>query len=299
MSSDDKNQIKYTKINPLINYLGENLFVNGAFRPVTSFFVKHLGLFSYCFRSQLGLIKKRPHYAYCVLHGAKLAKRLGYERISVIEFGVAGGNGLLSLESHAEKIGREIGIEIEVYGFDTGKGLPPDNDDYRNLPYMWRQGFYQMDFERLKEKLHSAKLIIGDVKETVNDFFENYDPAPIAAVMFDMDYYSSTIAAFKIFEADDKKLLPRIHAYFDDIGAGLGILAAELDGNDYTGVRLAINEFNDAHTLKKICPQYCLATDKFVDDWKHQIFIFHSFMHNDYNKFVDTAANQEHANSLK
>lgn len=37
----------------------------------------------------------RPNYAYCTYHAADLARRLGIPRISVIEFGVAGGNGLL------------------------------------------------------------------------------------------------------------------------------------------------------------------------------------------------------------
>src|SRR5215831_11062434 len=62
---------------------------------------------------------ERPAYYYCVYQGALLAKRLGHDSISVIEFGVAGGNGLLNLEMHAEKINEELGIKIEIYGFDT------------------------------------------------------------------------------------------------------------------------------------------------------------------------------------
>jgi hypothetical protein len=53
-----------------------------------------------------------------------LGKTLGHERISVIEYGVAGGNGLRMLEEHAKKIESILGVKIEVYGFDTGKGLP-------------------------------------------------------------------------------------------------------------------------------------------------------------------------------
>src|SRR5215207_985617 len=47
----------------------------------------------------------RPHYGYGLLKAAELARRLGYARISAIEFGVAGGNGLLSLERHAARVG--------------------------------------------------------------------------------------------------------------------------------------------------------------------------------------------------
>ena len=41
----------------------------------------------------------RPHYAYCVYNAAILAKKLGYKSFSIIEFGVAGGNGIYFLEN--------------------------------------------------------------------------------------------------------------------------------------------------------------------------------------------------------
>ena len=66
----------------------------------------------------------RPHYTWGVLHAAHLAKVLGIKRISVIEFGVAGGNGLVSLENIAQEVERLLGVGIDVYGFDTGVGLP-------------------------------------------------------------------------------------------------------------------------------------------------------------------------------
>ena len=40
----------------------------------------------------------RPHYTWGLLHSAYLARSLGLPRISTIEFGVAGGNGLIALE---------------------------------------------------------------------------------------------------------------------------------------------------------------------------------------------------------
>jgi hypothetical protein len=134
----------------------------------------------------------------------------------VIEFGVAGGSGLLSLEFHAEQISKELGIEIEVYGFDTAEGLP-SSIDWRDLPYCWKKGFYRMDFEKLHKRLRFAKLVIGDVMDTAEWFFKDYHPAPVAAVLHDLDYYSSTAAALRIFNADDTFLLPRVFNYFDDI----------------------------------------------------------------------------------
>ena len=62
---------------------------------------------------------ERPYYAHCVWNAAVLGKRLGYEAISVAEFGVSGGNGLVLLEKYATEVSRELGIGIEVYGFDT------------------------------------------------------------------------------------------------------------------------------------------------------------------------------------
>ena len=46
----------------------------------------------------------------------------------MLEFGVAGGAGLLSLERIAELVEGLTGVEIEVHGFDTGTGLPAPKD---------------------------------------------------------------------------------------------------------------------------------------------------------------------------
>jgi len=40
----------------------------------------------------------RPYYAYGMLKAAEQAKRLGINRISAIEFGVAAGHGLVVME---------------------------------------------------------------------------------------------------------------------------------------------------------------------------------------------------------
>ena len=51
---------------------------------------------------------RRPAYGYGMLKAAELAKRLGLDTISAIEFGVAGGNGLRHMEYLAERIEREL-----------------------------------------------------------------------------------------------------------------------------------------------------------------------------------------------
>src|SRR5215510_6821196 len=124
----------------------------------------------------------RPHYGYCMLQAAKLAARLGHKRVSVIEFGVAGGNGLLNLEMHAVKVKEATGVEVQIFGFDTGKGLPPPTD-YRDLPYHWKAGFFAMNVSKLQAQLKTAQLVIGDVADTVASFAQKYSPAPIGALL--------------------------------------------------------------------------------------------------------------------
>jgi hypothetical protein len=188
---------------------------------------------SYASRRKIGAVD-RPQYDYCVYNGALLAKKLGYNGISVLEFGVAGGRGLLNLEHCANHIRKLLSINIMIYGFDTGKGLP-EPLDYRDLPYHFKKDFYEADVQKLRAKLKTAKLILGDVRETAETFLEKYKPHPIGAIMFDLDFYSSTAGALKIFESDEKYFLPRLFCYFDDVtGSELELY------NDYTGERLAI-----------------------------------------------------------
>ena len=47
---------------------------------------------------------ERAHYGHCMLQSAMLARKLGHSRISCIEFGVAGGAGLVAMERHAEAV---------------------------------------------------------------------------------------------------------------------------------------------------------------------------------------------------
>lgn len=64
----------------------------------------------------------RANYTWSVLHAASIAARTNRERISVLEFGVAGGNGLVAMERAAALAESELGVGIDVYGFDTGRG---------------------------------------------------------------------------------------------------------------------------------------------------------------------------------
>jgi hypothetical protein len=220
----------------------------------------------------------RPQYGFGLLHAARLARRLGIPGISALEFGVAGGNGLLALEAHATRVTRETGVEVEIYGFDSGAGLPPAVD-YRDLPYAWEPGFYAMDEEKLKARLTSASLIIGDVRETTSRFADR-NPAPIGFIAFDLDYYSSTVGAFHILELDDRFLLPRVFCYFDDVAGGPNFCY-----NEFTGELLAIAEFNAAHDHRKVARIAGLRHNfgSVPARWHEQMYVAHLFTHPHYN----------------
>lgn len=223
--------------------------------------------------------KCRPNYSWSVVQAAHLAKAIGLPRISVIEFGVAGGNGLLALERAAEIVESMFGVGIDVYGFDSGKGLPKPVD-YRDLPHFWKESSFVMDEEKLRERLRRAQLWIGPVAETVPAFIGSR-PAPVGFIAFDLDYYSSTKEALRVLEADREMVMPRVHCYFDDI---LGFSYSE-----FTGERLAIQEFNDAHRFRKLSPirglQYYLLPSYRDEPWPQQMFLAHLFDHPLYGQF--------------
>lgn len=241
--------------------------------------LKRSRLGSYEQRLRLGAVE-RPYYGYLVYQAASLAGRLGYREISVLEFGVGGGAGLRNLEEHARQVSRLFPVAIQVYGFDTGVGLPAPVD-YRDLPFVWRKGFFRMDAAQLGAELKQAKLVLGDVKDTAVDFFERYCPAPIAAIAYDLDFYSSTAAVLGMLDAGEQHYLPRVFCYFDDIlGSDTELHSSSI------GERLAIHEFNEAHRDIKIDSAYHLLARRVVEPWFHQIRICHFFRHSRYNDFV-------------
>lgn len=211
-------------------------------------------------------------YAWGVVQGVNLAKVLGIGQVSVLEFGVAGGNGLVALERIARKVQDIFGVTVDVFGFDTGIGLPKPKD-HRDMPNLWSEGFFPMEADKLKRRLERARLILGDTRETVPKFILS-DVSPVAFASFDLDFYTSTMHALALFEADHRVLLPRVHCYFDDI---LGVTFG-----DQVGERLAISEFNESHQVRKISPIYGLRY--FVPEryshwmWEKQ-YMAHIFNH--------------------
>ena len=226
-------------------------------------------------------IWSRPNYAYGVYNAALLARRLGVPGISVIEFGVAGGRGLLALEDIAARVSRNLGVRIDVAGFDSGQGMPPPAD-YRDLAHVRDTGYYQMDHDKLRARLAGAELVLGNVNETVPAWLAREKMLPVGFVSFDLDYYSSTMQAFRIFEGPSAWRLPRVYCYFDDL-----VWPEFACHNEYIGELCAIKDFNSQHPDRKICPINMFRYMRIHDErWNEQIYVLHDFAHPLYTKNV-------------
>jgi hypothetical protein len=184
----------------------------------------------------------RPQYLAGVLYASDQAKREGREAISVIEFGVAEGFGLLALQTHAAAVERETGVRVAVYGFDSAGGLPRGSHDYRDHPDVWLAGDYVMDVPALKAKLaERTTLVLGEIRETAA--YQKISE-PLGFVAVDVDLYSSTVDALRILCRADVPRLRRMAMYFDDLSAHYN--------HRFAGELLAIEEFNRASPTTKI-----------------------------------------------
>jgi len=223
----------------------------------------------------------RPGYAYGTYQAALQARALGLSGICVIEMGVAGGRGLLALESHARAVQARLGIKIDVFGFDMGSGLPEPRG-YQDMPYVWQSGYFAMNGHLLRDRLAAAEIIVGDVAQTVPQFLRRPGLPPIGFVAFDLDYYSSTMAALALLEAEPRALLPRVFCHFDDVIGDDWELHSE-----YTGELLAIAEFNASHSDRKLALINGLAYKRAIAaDWHAKQYVLHYFSHPLYEKHI-------------
>lgn len=220
----------------------------------------------------------RPHYGYLVMKTFQEAERLGLSRFSILEFGCAGGSGLIDLEYHVSRFEKYYDIKAEIYGFDAGDGLPPSTD-YRDVLYLWQEGDYKMDKEKLKKTLRRSEIIIGDINTTLPKFFKRDHIPPVGLVFQDMDYYSSTFNSLSHFlDVDSKLIFPRIRMYLDDT----------LYTSQSLGELLATNEFNKLSQNFKL-EKVELEAEYLSLKWRNWIYLgkkfyfLHCFRHPDYN----------------
>lgn len=216
----------------------------------------------------------RQQYAFPILFAADLAARNGIRTVTLLEFGVASGAGLLNMCQIADAAAKATGIEFRIFGFDTGRGMPPAID-YRDLPEVFQEGDFPMDVESLSKSLPPyAKLIIGDITETVPAFLAKLSAdAPIGFISVDVDYYSSAKQVLQILTGPAESYLPIVATYLDDIGVP--------GSNPWTGELLAVREFNDANDMRKIAPFTLLRSQRIFKNtqWIDRMFAAHIHDH--------------------
>jgi hypothetical protein len=225
-------------------------------------------------RERYGLIA-RANYLYGMLRAADVAKYFGRKRVTVIEFGVASGAGLLNMIELAPAIERETGIELRIVGFDTGRGLPPVHG-YKDHPELWNPGDFRMeDRDTLMRKIGGrAEIIWGDIAETIEVFTDNIDPCtPLGFISVDVDLYSATKAALRCLASRPEKYNPAVSMYFDDVGFFFA--------NEWAGELAAIAEFNGEQDLRKIAPDRSLPGHRPLkgESWYSAMYVCHVLDH--------------------
>lgn len=250
----------------LVERLTEPLHVN-----IASLFVAVLG----GTRTKINFdLMIRHQYAYSILRAADFAKEWGYRRLTLIEFGVAHGAGLLNIYEIAKKVTAVTGVEFDIYGFDTGAGMP-EPVDYRDLPECYQAGDFPMDQAALQARLPAnCKLILGAIAETAPAFLNTLDAsAPIGFASIDVDYYSSAVDALETFAGSPDKYMPLVPLYFDDIG--------DETINPWVGEAAAINAFNARQPFRKIAPYNMLRERRICKNakWIEHMYALHVHDH--------------------
>ena len=235
---------------------------------IVAFFVWIFG--SYKAKIWFDLVLRQNH-AYSLLQAAEHAIANGIKKITVIEFGVATGGGLMNIGKICQKLSKIYQVEFQVFGFDTGEGMP-EPMDYRDHPELYKKGDFKMNRLLLESRLPAnCQLVIGKVKDTIPHFLQHTDliNAPIGFISFDLDYYYSTKEALSILQHHPESYLSRFPVYFDDI--------ALWSHNSWGGELLAIEEFNQTHPMRKIEQNRFLFYNRIFKHaaWLEQIYFVH------------------------
>ena len=227
-------------------------------------------------QKELLSIHQRPWYAYGLLKAAELAKKNGYKRFTAIEFGVASGRGIKIMYEYKNEIQKIIDIQIDLVGFDTGKGMPHSND-FRDFPDKYHEGdFPMLNEEKIKE--YDCEIILGDLKKTIPAFKKKLNEnSPIGFFAMDVDIYSSTKNALNLFGEKSSFYLPFVFSYFDES-------SGRHHFTKFAGELLAIEEFNNSvkNKFRKIDYDRGVWNDhKLIpyQIWYQRCFILHIFDH--------------------
>jgi hypothetical protein len=216
----------------------------------------------------------RQHNAYSILSCAEVAKKMGINKVTLIEFGVASGSGLVNMAKIAGKVSQRTGVLFKIYGFDTGEGLT-DPKGFKDYPSAFKKGDYPTNIELLKKKLpKNVELVLGDVKDTIEPFLKNFDATyPIGYIVLDLDLFSSSLCALAVLKGKSESYYPTLHLYADDID--------EFGHSVYCGEEAAISKFNSTNSMVKIERNVFLKNERVFrkQKWLDKMFKVQVFEH--------------------
>ncbi len=182
-------------------YIWKRIFLERLTEPLHLNFISIFVALFGSFRAKVAFdLVLRHHHAYGILSVADQAKELGIERVTLLEFGVATGAGILNMATVAGRVSDATGVRFDIVGFDTGKGMPPPRSALDH-PELYQAGDFVMDVEQLRPALpKNVRLVLGDLDTTVTEFVSHLDPdSPVGFVSLDVDYYYSSRDAMQIF----------------------------------------------------------------------------------------------------
>jgi hypothetical protein len=217
----------------------------------------------------------RQQYAFSLLKTAELAVAQGLKSVTVIEFGVAAGAGLVNICDISQNITKLTGIDFNIFGFDSGMGMPPPRD-HRDHPEVFSEGSYPLiDRSALMQALpHNARLILGDIQDTLPPFMAELSASsPVGFVVIDVDYYWSAKECLNVFLGAPDNYLPWTLVYLDDIGLE--------SSNPWAGELLAVREFNEENEMRKIHLFEGLRHRRLFKhtSWIDQVYLLHVLDH--------------------
>ena len=119
----------------------------------------------------------------------------------------------------------------------------PSSGSIALLIQLTRRVYRRANEDVLGMKL-KAYMVLGNLRDTLPSFGKHYKPPPIGFVSIDVDLYSSTRDALKLFTTPGITTLWHVPLYFDDIEF--------IFNHRFGGELLAIDEFNAQHERFKI-----------------------------------------------
>ena len=139
-----------------------------------------------------------------------------------------------------------------------------------------------MDRDRLIDALPTnARVILGDLAATIDEFASSLDAsAPLGFATLDVDFYSSSKHALRLFDGPAQGYFPYVSVYVDDI--------AMPTSNRFGGELLAIEEFNAEHELRKLDVDRALINTRVFKhaEWLSHMYKLHVLDHEERNNLT-------------